>query len=105
MKHKDDDFKIFKEFKDLVENKIGKKIKIFRSENSGVCISNKFIEFCKKENSVPYNLEQNGVAERLGLVQNLPKTCVGILNCPIFYHISIKINLFFISLKDPSFLQ
>lgn len=59
---------MFKEFKALVENHKGKKIQIFRSDNSGEYISNEFIDFRKKngvkETIVPYNPEQNGVAER-----------------------------------------
>lgn len=69
MKHKDEAFEMFKEFKDLVKNQIGNKIEIFRSDNGGEYISNKFIDFLnkegiKKETIVPYNPEQNGVAER-----------------------------------------
>lgn len=69
LKHKDEAFDMFKNFKALIENQSGKKIKVFRSENGGEFISNEFIDFCrevdiKKEIIVPYNPEQNGVAER-----------------------------------------
>jgi len=68
-KHKDEAFKMFNEFKALVENQIGKKTKIFMFDNGGEYISNEFIDFCKKEGIkketiVPYTSEQNGVAER-----------------------------------------
>jgi len=51
---------MFKEFKVLIENQAGKKIKVFRYDNGGEYISNEFIEFCKqtrikKEIIVPYN--------------------------------------------------
>jgi len=69
LNHKDEAFEMFKEFKTLIENKIGKIIKVFRSDNGGEYMSNKFIAFCKKEwvkkeTIVPYTLEQNGLAER-----------------------------------------
>ena len=47
LKHKNEAFEMFKEFKALVENQTGKKINIFKSDNGGEYISNEFIEFCK----------------------------------------------------------
>jgi transposase InsO family protein len=52
-----------------VENQIGKKIKVLRSDNWGEYTSNEFNDFCaregiKRELTVPYNPQQNGVAER-----------------------------------------
>lgn len=59
----------FKEFKALVENQTGKKIKTLRSDNGGEYISENFKELCisigiKREYTVPYNPQQNGVVER-----------------------------------------
>jgi transposase InsO family protein len=53
----------------LVENQIGKKIKVLRSDNEGEHTSNKFKDFCneagiKRELTMPFNPQQNGVAER-----------------------------------------
>lgn len=48
MKHKDEAFDLFKNFKALVKNQTGKKIKIFRSDIGGEYISNEFINICKK---------------------------------------------------------
>lgn len=58
----------FKQFKALVENQSRKKIKILRSNNGGEYISDIFKDFCisigiKREFSIPYNPQQNGVAE------------------------------------------
>lgn len=60
MKNKDEVFSRFKEFKALVENQTGKKIKILRSDNGGKYTSNAFKDFCaqegiKKELTVSYN--------------------------------------------------
>jgi transposase InsO family protein len=53
----------FQEFKALVENQTGRKIKVLRSDNGGEYTSNDFDSFCKKagikrELTVPYNLQQ-----------------------------------------------
>ena len=59
----------FKEFKAQVKNLSGKRIKILRSDNGGEYTSTEFNDFCKeagirRELTVPYNPQQNGVAER-----------------------------------------
>ena len=69
MKTKDEVFKRFQEFKALVENHTGRKIKVLRLDNGGEYTSNEFVDFCaregiKKELNVPYNPQQNGVVER-----------------------------------------
>ena len=69
LKTKDEVFDRFKEFKALVENSTGKKIKKLRSDNSGEYIDKDFTNFCaregiKREWTTPYNPEQNGVVER-----------------------------------------
>ena len=59
----------FKEFKALTEFFLGHKIKTLRIDNGGEYTSDLFKRFCKesgikREYTVPYNPEQNGVAER-----------------------------------------
>jgi hypothetical protein len=59
----------FREFRAQVENQTGKKIKVLRSDNGGEYTSNDFKDFCKeagikRELTVSYNPQQNGVAER-----------------------------------------
>ena len=59
----------FQEFKALVENQTGKKIKVLRSDNGGEYTSHAFDEFCRQEGInkqliVPYTPQQNGVVER-----------------------------------------
>ena len=59
----------FKTFRVLVENQLGKRIKTLRSNNGGEYTFEIFKSFCnsigiKREYTVPYNLQQNGVAER-----------------------------------------
>lgn len=48
---------------------IGKKIKVLRFDDEGEYTSNKFKDFCKdarikKEKTIVYKLQQNGVVER-----------------------------------------
>jgi transposase InsO family protein len=65
---KDVVFSGLQEFKALVENQIGK-FKILRSNNGGEYTSKEFKCFCKevgikRELTILYNPQQNGVAER-----------------------------------------
>ena len=58
----------FKEFKALVENQTGRRIRVLRSDNGGEDILGGFIDFCgragiKREFTNPYNPQLNGVAE------------------------------------------
>jgi transposase InsO family protein len=46
MKTKGHVFQRFQEFKDLVENQTGRKIRVLRSDNGGEYTSNEFSEFC-----------------------------------------------------------
>jgi transposase InsO family protein len=53
----------------LVENQTGRKIPMLRSDNGVEYTSKEFLDYCvamgiKKELTVPYNPQQNGVAER-----------------------------------------
>eukprot|EP00253_Pinus_taeda_P006792 PITA_06792 len=69
LKTKDDVFGRFKEFKALVENLTGKKIKVLRSDNGGEYVDKDLTDFCVREGirrewTTPYNPEQNGVEER-----------------------------------------
>jgi transposase InsO family protein len=59
----------FQEFKAHIENLTGRKIKILRSDNGGEYTSKESNSFCieagiKREFIVPYNPQQNEVAER-----------------------------------------
>ncbi len=69
LKTKDEVFDQFREFKALVENMTRKKIKALCLDNGGVYTEREFTNFCTKEGikrewTTPYNMEQNGVAER-----------------------------------------
>lgn len=70
MKNKHEVFEKFREYKALVENQSGKKIKVFRSDNGTEYVNTQFKEYFREsgiqfETSAPYTPEQNGVAERL----------------------------------------
>nr|CCA18867.1 putative polyprotein [Albugo laibachii Nc14] len=56
-------FSNFIEFKALVENQFGKRIKCLRSDNGGEYINEQFANLCR--NSVPYSPQQNGLPERM----------------------------------------
>lgn len=69
LKSKTEVFAKFKEFKALVENQTGKKIKKLRTDNGTEYVNSDFHDFLVKhgiqhQKSVPYTPQQNGVAER-----------------------------------------
>ena len=69
LKAKSETFDRFKEFETLIENQTGRHIRILRSDNGDEYESNEFDDFCreariKKELTVPYNPQQNGVAKK-----------------------------------------
>jgi hypothetical protein len=69
LKAKSEVFTWFQEFKDLMENQSGKRIKVLRSDNRGGCSSRQFVDLCaqqgiRRQMTVPYNPQQNGVVER-----------------------------------------
>jgi transposase InsO family protein len=69
MKTKDGVLARFQEFKAHVENLTGRGIKVLRSDNGGEYTSRDFSDFCietwiKREYTIPYNPQHNGVAKR-----------------------------------------
>jgi transposase InsO family protein len=69
LKTKDGVLVRFQEFISQVENLTGRKIKVLRSDNGGEYTSMDFNDFCievgiKREYTIPYNPQQNGVVER-----------------------------------------
>lgn len=69
MKTKDEVFNRFQEFKALVENRTGRRIKVLRSDNGGEYTSKDFKCFYAdvgigKELTIPYIPRQNGIAKR-----------------------------------------
>jgi transposase InsO family protein len=69
MRGKSEVFSRFQEFKALVENRTGNKIRVLRSDNGGEYTSNDFNDFCreagiKRELTLPCNPQQNEVGKR-----------------------------------------
>ena len=69
------------EFKALIENASGKKIKILRYDNGGEYISNYLLHICSQigihiQHSVPYTPWQNGVAKRKNRSLKEMTTCM-----------------------------
>ena len=70
LKHKSEVFQKFQEWKALVENVCGRKIKTLHSDNGGEYTSTGFASFLKSQGikhelTVPHTPQQNGIAERL----------------------------------------
>jgi transposase InsO family protein len=69
LKTKDGVLARFQEFKAQVEHLTRRRIKVLRSDNGGEYTSRDFSDFCieariKREYTIPYNPQKNGVAER-----------------------------------------
>jgi len=72
VKNKSDTFEKFKECHTLVENQIGTKLKVLRTDNGLEFVSEHFNEFCRKRGikrhkTVAYTAQQNGLAERMNM--------------------------------------
>nr|ABA97637.1 retrotransposon protein, putative, Ty1-copia subclass [Oryza sativa Japonica Group] len=70
LKHKDDTFAAFKEWKVMIERQTEKEVKVLRTDNAGEFCSDAFDDYCRKEgivrhHTIPYTPQQNGVAERM----------------------------------------
>ncbi|KAJ9563977.1 LOW QUALITY PROTEIN: hypothetical protein OSB04_009137 [Centaurea solstitialis] len=70
LKHKSEAFGKFKDWKVLIENQVGKKIKRLRTDNGLEFCSGEFDRFCKDEGiarhrTVRHTPQQNGVTERM----------------------------------------
>ena len=80
LKHKSEAFKIFKVFKNQVENQMERRIKCLRSDRGGEFTSDEFSEFCiqhgiKRQFSAARTPQQNGVVERKNrAVQEMART-------------------------------
>nr|AAT01387.1 putative polyprotein [Oryza sativa Japonica Group]AAT44170.1 putative polyprotein [Oryza sativa Japonica Group] len=70
LKHKDDTFAAFKEWKVMIKRQTEKEVKVLRTDNGGGFCSDAFDDYCRKEgivmhHTIPYTPQQNGVAERM----------------------------------------
>ncbi|GJZ98344.1 retrovirus-related pol polyprotein from transposon TNT 1-94, partial [Tanacetum coccineum] len=80
LRSKDEAFDSFKIYKAEVENQLGKRIKVLRSDRGGEYFTREFDTFCeengiKHERTSPYTPQQNGLAERKN------RTLVEMVNC------------------------
>src|SRR5436190_17469348 len=73
LKHKSEVFQKFKEWKTMVENQRGRKVKALRSDDGGEFTSMEFKEYLarhriKHQLSILGQPEQNGIAERMNRI-------------------------------------
>ena len=81
LKHKSDVFTTFKQWKVMIENQIGKKVKRPRTDNGMKFCSIEFDQLCKNEGivrhrTVRYTPQQNGVAERMNITLLVRARCM-----------------------------
>ena len=70
LKYKSEAFTAFQEFRQMAEKQSGKQLKVLRTDNGGEFLSLAFQQHCKdsgikRQLTVPYTPQQNGVAERM----------------------------------------
>ena len=81
LKQKSKVFETFKNFKALVENTLGKKIKALKLDIGGDYITREFQQLCastglKMQHLVPYTPQQNGIAKRKNVSLKEIATCL-----------------------------
>ncbi|KAI3723297.1 hypothetical protein L2E82_34775 [Cichorium intybus] len=91
IKHKSDTFEKFKEFKNEVENQLGRKIKMLRSDRGGEYLSIEFLDYLKECGIVsqltpPRTPQLNGVAERRNrTLLDMVRSMMGRASLPIHF--------------------
>lgn len=88
IKRKNEIFKVFKNFKSMVERKSSHNLKVLKMDSGGEYVSNDFGRFYDQEGityevAPPYTLQQNSVAERKNqLIMNMVKIMLKGKNLP-----------------------
>ena len=72
---------VFEQWKELVENMSGKKIKFLRTNNGNEYVNKNLNQLCEEcgiqmQHSTPYTPQQNGVAERKNRSLKEMATCI-----------------------------
>ncbi|GKC81609.1 zinc finger, CCHC-type containing protein [Tanacetum coccineum] len=113
LKSKDQAFETFKIYKAEVENQIGKKIQILRSDRGGEYFSTKFSFYCESQGLIhqrttPYTPQQNGVAERKNRVlQDMINAMLVSANLPknLWAHMSYLDSNVIVESRDVNFFD
>ena len=80
MKRKDEVLDIFLEWKNIVEKKTGKKIKILRSDHDGEYASDPFFKVCKKE-GITQHLSARHTPQHNEIPKKLNRTLLEKVRC------------------------
>ena len=102
MKAKNEVFEKFKEFEALIENLSDKRIKTLRSDNGGEYTSKELEAFrkdagIKRELTIPYNPQQNGVAERKNItIMEAMKTMIYDQDLPMHLWVVATRTIFYV---------
>ena len=91
LKHKDEAFNTFKIYKAEVENQLGKKIKILRSDRGGEYFPKDFNAFCE-ENGIIHECSALRTPKQNGLVERKNKTYLEMINAMLL-HAKLPFNL------------
>lgn len=72
--------KKFREWKTLVENQTGRKLKCLRTDNGLEFLSNEFKDYCIK-NGIPRHLTVRGTPQQNGLAERMNRTILERIRC------------------------
>jgi hypothetical protein len=107
MKIKGRVFNRFQEFKALVENQTGRKIRVLRTDNRGEYTFKEFNDFCvgegiMRELTIPYNPQQNGVVERKNMaIVGAVRAMLHDHGLPLFLWAEACYNIVYLYNKSP----
>jgi transposase InsO family protein len=107
LKTKDGVLARFQEFKAQVENLTRRRIKVLRSDNGGEYTSRDFSDFCieagiKREYTIPYNPQQNGVAERKNItIIEATKAMIHDQNLPMILWAEASMTTMYVHNRSP----
>jgi transposase InsO family protein len=107
LKTKDGVLAIFQEFIAQVENLIGRRIMLLRSDNGGEYTSMDFSDFyieawIKRKYTIPYNPQQNGVSERKNrTIIEATKEMIHDHNLPMILWVEASMTAMYVQNKSP----
>lgn len=83
LRHKHETFGRFAEFKTMVENQTGRKIKTLRTDNGKEYCNNDFKDFCR-QNGIVHQTSNVHTPEQNGLVERMNRTVVERAKCMLY---------------------
>ncbi|GJS07465.1 retrovirus-related pol polyprotein from transposon TNT 1-94 [Tanacetum coccineum] len=108
LRHKNETFSMFKEWKQLVENQTGRKLKKLRTNNGLEFCNQKFNNLCK-ENGIARHLTVAGTPQQNGLADRMNRTLLNKVRClliqfglPDSFWVKVTVTTTYLINRSPS---